>query len=90
MTTLASTSPLAPQQLTIKRPDDWHLHLRDGSGLQSVVPHSALHFARAVIMPNLQPPITTAQQVRRMQWAESHSGQFRNQKDNNERIPAQY
>lgn len=56
----------APQQLTIRRPDDWHLHVRDGSGLQSVVPHSARHFGRAVIMPNLQPPITTAQQVRNL------------------------
>ena len=58
-----SAVPAVPQQLVIKRPDDWHLHLRDGSGLQSVVPHSAHHFARAVIMPNLQPPVTTAQQV---------------------------
>lgn len=48
--------------LTITRPDDWHLHLRDGSALRSVVADSAHQFARAVIMPNLQPPIThTAQ-----------------------------
>lgn len=45
--------------ITITRPDDWHLHVRDGAGLQSVVPHSAAHFGRAIIMPNLVPPVTT-------------------------------
>ena len=45
--------------LTITRPDDWHLHLRDGEVLQSVLPHSARQFARAIIMPNLRPPVTT-------------------------------
>lgn len=45
--------------ITIKRPDDWHLHLRDGATLQSVVPHSARQFGRAIIMPNLKPPVTT-------------------------------
>ena len=45
--------------LTITRPDDWHLHLRDGEALQSVLPHSARQFARAIIMPNLRPPVTT-------------------------------
>ena len=45
--------------LTIIRPDDWHLHLRDGEALQSVLPHSARQFARAIIMPNLRPPVTT-------------------------------
>jgi len=45
--------------LTIKRPDDWHLHLRDGATMESVVPHSARQFGRAVIMPNLTPPVTT-------------------------------
>ncbi|KAK9829133.1 hypothetical protein WJX72_004069 [[Myrmecia] bisecta] len=49
--------------LTILQPDDWHLHVRDGAGLQSVVPASAKHFRRAVIMPNLQPPVTTAKQA---------------------------
>jgi len=49
--------------LTITRPDDWHLHVRDGPALKSVVPQSAKHFKRAVIMPNLKPPITTARQV---------------------------
>ncbi len=47
-------------QLTIRRPDDWHLHLRDGSMLQAVLPETARHFARAIIMPNLVPPVVTA------------------------------
>ena len=46
--------------LTFTCPDDWHLHVRDGAVLQTVVPHSAQQFARAIIMPNLKPPITTA------------------------------
>ena len=45
--------------LTITRPDDWHLHLRDGDALKAVLPHSARQFARAIIMPNLRPPVTT-------------------------------
>src|SRR5688572_28408630 len=49
--------------LTITRPDDWHLHVRDGAALQAVVPHSAAQFGRALIMPNLRPPVTTAQQA---------------------------
>src|SRR3954467_7574151 len=48
-----------PQTLTITRPDDWHLHLRDGAALASVLPHSARQFARAIVMPNLKPPVTT-------------------------------
>ncbi len=47
------------QTLTIRRPDDWHLHLRDGEMLQAVAPFSARQFARAIIMPNLTPPVTT-------------------------------
>ena len=46
-------------QITLVRPDDWHLHLRDGAALSSVLPHSARQFARAIIMPNLRPPVTT-------------------------------
>ena len=46
--------------LTIRRPDDWHLHLRDGAMLQAVLPETARHFARAIIMPNLVPPVVTA------------------------------
>jgi dihydroorotase len=49
-----------PQTLTITRPDDWHLHVRDGAAMASVVPHSAAQFGRALIMPNLKPPVTTA------------------------------
>jgi dihydroorotase len=45
--------------LTITRPDDWHLHLRDGAAMQAVLPYSARQFARAIVMPNLKPPITT-------------------------------
>ena len=45
--------------LTLTRPDDWHLHVRDGQALHAVVPHTAAQFARAVIMPNLKPPVTS-------------------------------
>jgi dihydroorotase len=45
--------------LTIRRPDDWHLHLRDGEALRAVLPHTAARFARAIVMPNLKPPVTT-------------------------------
>lgn len=47
------------QTITITRPDDWHVHLRDGDALQTVVPHTAHQFARAIVMPNLKPPVTT-------------------------------
>jgi dihydroorotase len=47
-------------QLTLTRPDDWHVHLRDGDALGAVVPHTAAQFARAIVMPNLKPPVTTA------------------------------
>ena len=49
--------------LTITRPDDWHLHVRDGDALHTVVPHTAAQFGRAIIMPNLRPPVTTAAQA---------------------------
>ncbi|MEO8249568.1 MAG: dihydroorotase [Burkholderiales bacterium] len=52
--------PTSSSSLTITRPDDWHLHLRDGAALATTVPHSAAQFARAIVMPNLKPPITTA------------------------------
>jgi dihydroorotase len=45
--------------LTLRRPDDWHLHLRDGAALAAVLPHTARQFARAIVMPNLKPPVTT-------------------------------
>ncbi len=47
--------------LTIRRPDDWHLHLRDGAMLEAVLPETARHFGRAIIMPNLVPPVVTGQ-----------------------------
>ena len=47
------------QRLTLRRPDDWHVHLRDGTMLASVVNYTARQFARAIVMPNLSPPITT-------------------------------
>ena len=49
--------------ITLTRPDDWHLHVRDGVALQAVVPHTAAQFGRAIIMPNLRPPVTTAEQA---------------------------
>jgi len=51
--------PTAAGQLTLRRPDDWHLHLRDGAALRAVLPFTAERFARAIVMPNLAPPITT-------------------------------
>ena len=48
------------QTLTLRRPDDWHLHLRDGAMLKAVLPETARHFARAIVMPNLVPPVVTA------------------------------
>lgn len=56
-----NASPLST--LTLTRPDDWHLHVRDGAALDTVVPHTAAQFARAIIMPNLKPPVTTAAQA---------------------------
>jgi len=49
-----------PLTLTLARPDDWHLHLRDGAAMAAVLPHSARQFGRAIVMPNLRPPVTTA------------------------------
>ena len=46
-------------ELSLRRPDDWHLHLRDGDALHAVLPHTAARFARAIVMPNLKPPVTT-------------------------------
>ena len=48
-----------PANLTIRRPDDWHVHLRDGAVMQGVLPFTARQFARAIVMPNLSPPVTT-------------------------------
>jgi dihydroorotase len=51
------------QEITLTRPDDWHLHVRDGDALNTVVPHTAAQFGRAIIMPNLRPPVTTTVQA---------------------------
>src|SRR3569623_928824 len=48
------------ERLTIRRPDDWHVHLRDGAMLEAVAHHTARQFARAIVMPNLSPPVTTS------------------------------
>lgn len=53
------TAKQSANTLTITRPDDWHLHLRDGSVLADVLPHTAAQFARAIVMPNLKPPVTS-------------------------------
>mgnify|MGYP000135163301 CR=1 FL=1 len=49
--------------LTLTRPDDWHLHLRDGEALSAVLPYTAHQFGRAIVMPNLRPPVTTTSPV---------------------------
>ena len=49
--------------LTLTRPDDWHLHLRDGAMLTGIVPETARNFGRAIIMPNLMPPVITSAQA---------------------------
>lgn len=51
-------------KLTLRRPDDWHLHLRDGAMLRAVLPETARHFARAIVMPNLVPPVVTGADAR--------------------------
>ncbi|MEO6227725.1 MAG: dihydroorotase [Thermomonas sp.] len=57
-------SAVACQRLLLTRPDDWHLHVRDGAMLATVVPDTARQFARAIIMPNLQPPVMTVEHAR--------------------------
>lgn len=49
-----------PDRISLRRPDDWHVHLRDGEMLRAVAPYTARQFARAIVMPNLSPPVTTA------------------------------
>ncbi|SAL64966.1 dihydroorotase [Caballeronia arvi] len=56
-----SANSSSPKSLTIARPDDWHLHVRDGATLAAVLPHTARQFGRAIIMPNLKPPVTTTE-----------------------------
>lgn len=53
----------AVNTIEICQPDDWHLHVRDGEFLPDLIPHTAKQFARAIIMPNLKPPVTTAEQA---------------------------
>ncbi len=60
---LTTNSTSSINSLTITRPDDWHLHLRDAEVLASVLPHTAKQFARAIVMPNLKPPVTTTAQA---------------------------
>lgn len=55
---------MASQTLTIRKPDDWHVHLRDGEMLERVAPYTARQFARAIVMPNLVPPVTTVEGAR--------------------------
>jgi dihydroorotase len=55
---------VASQTLTIRKPDDWHVHLRDGDMLRRVAPYTARQFARAIVMPNLVPPVTTVEAAR--------------------------
>jgi len=66
--------------VTLRRPDDWHLHLRDGAMLRAVLPETARHFARAIIMPNLVPPVVTmadaAAYKSRIEEALPHAAQF--------------
>ncbi len=68
-------------RLTILRPDDWHLHLRDGEMLKAVLPETARHFARAIIMPNLVPPVVTAADAAdyrdRIMWAKPKNSDFK-------------
>ncbi len=66
MTQETTSDRVAPtgSRLVLTRPDDWHLHLRDGDVLASVLPDTARRFARAIVMPNLQPPVTTVEHAR--------------------------
>lgn len=70
----------APGRLVIRRPDDWHVHLRDGAMLQGVADHTARQFARAIVMPNLAPPVTSIKAARgyreRILSAISHDAAF--------------
>src|SRR5688572_15982050 len=52
-------------EIDIRRPDDWHLHLRDGAAMAAVLPFTAARFARAIVMPNLKPPVSTTENASR-------------------------
>lgn len=60
---MTASNASSPATLTLARPDDWHLHVRDGAMLAAVLPHTARQFGRAIIMPNLKPPVTTTEQA---------------------------
>ncbi|HWU98804.1 MAG TPA: dihydroorotase [Oxalicibacterium sp.] len=60
---MTNSASKKPSSITITRPDDWHLHLRDGATIASVLPDTARQFARAIVMPNLKPPVTTTEQA---------------------------
>ncbi len=60
---MSANSTTSPSTVTLIRPDDWHLHLRDEAVLASVLPHTARQFGRAIVMPNLKPPVTTTAQA---------------------------
>ncbi|WP_126285204.1 dihydroorotase [Burkholderia stagnalis] len=60
---MTASNASSPATLTLARPDDWHLHVRDGNMLAAVLPHTARQFGRAIIMPNLKPPVTTTAQA---------------------------
>ena len=68
---------VASQTLTIRRPDDWHVHLRDGEMLTAVAPYTARQFARAIVMPNLAPPVTTVEAARGLSRAHPRRGRRR-------------
>ena len=61
--TAALSKSEAMDRITLRRPDDWHLHLRDGAALASVLADSARRFARAIVMPNLKPAVRTTAQA---------------------------
>ena len=60
---MSNSVTLPVDQISLIRPDDWHLHLRDGAMMASVLPHTARQFARAIVMPNLKPPVVTTAQA---------------------------
>lgn len=61
--TASLAKPETSSSLTLRRPDDWHLHLRDGAAMAAVLPATARQFRRAIVMPNLKPPVTTVEQA---------------------------
>ena len=62
--------PPTPDTITIRRPDDWHVHFRDGAMLRTVLPWTARQFARAIVMPNLVPPVTDVAAARGLSRAD--------------------